>query len=90
MPNTLFKLSGRDVTPDGIRLFLTHKDCGKEVALFLANKDELKSRYPIRCPCGGESYLYFGNPKFGRRLIELLKKPSPGDRPGEITGPQLN
>ncbi len=90
MLNILFKISGRDVTPDGIRLFLTHKGCRKEAALFIANKDELKSTYSIMCPCGTGSNLHFGKPKMGRRLIDLLKKPAPGERLGDITGPQLN
>ncbi len=71
----------RRLAPGGIYIILQHKECGGEAPVFIPDKSELKNGWPLRCSlCLQETTFYFGDPKLGRRLLEILKRPLPEDK----------
>ncbi len=77
-----FEIVQRKVVEGGINLIFQHTACGAKVTLFIGNDDELKDIVLVNCLCGFQSRMNFGSPQLGRKLIDLLKLPSPEDRFG--------
>ncbi len=85
-----FRLVGRDNVGGGTKLRFRHGNCEHESSVFIPEHDELRDNYPLKCPCGREINMYFGNPKFGKKLMSLLKLPVPEDRFRGAEGPSNN
>ncbi len=85
-----FEIKSRKVSKYGIRIFFRHLSCNGQAEIFISDKDELTSRLEVACSCGESANLYFGDPKFGRRLLEVLRRPALEDAFDEDTGSPLN
>lgn len=83
-----FELEGHEAVEGGVLLVFRCISCGAPVHLVIPDKDTLRERYPMACPCGAEANLVFGAPSVGRAILRRLKR-STGD-PHACGSPLLN
>lgn len=89
MTNTPFELVGKRLVDGGVDLLFRCIACGEEVALRVADGDELEGKRLVACACGAEVNMFFGSPRMGRMLVKALKAEG-DDRPHRCHSPLLN
>jgi hypothetical protein len=83
-----FDLESHERVEGGIRLLFQCAACGGRASLVILDRDSLKDKYPLACPCGAEANLVFGSPAVGKAILRKLKRT--GDERRECRSPLLN
>ena len=73
MTKTPFELVGKRLVEGGVDLLFRCIACTGEVALRVADGDELEGKRLVTCACGAEVNMFFGSPRMGRMLIKALE-----------------